>query len=81
MLSLKDQIKSAKTDAAINALLDQGKSFIWATEKTRRSWTKVARIRKSELNSPPQEKSAETDKVRKPRSDKGKSRKKETVGN
>ena len=79
MTSLKDQIKSAKTNAAIDALLDQGKKFVWATEKTRRSWAKIARIRKSELDSSPQEKSADTDKVRKPRSDKGKLRKKETV--
>ncbi len=80
--SLKDKIKLAKNEAAIDTLLQQGKSYEFASTRTRRVWAKIAESRRNELKVKVEVKVKpepinEVDKKpqRKPRSDRGKPRK------
>ena len=80
--SLKDKIKLAENEAAIDILLQQGKSYEFASARTRRTWTKIAEARKTELKVKVEvevkpEPINEVDKKpqRKPRNDRGKPRK------
>ena len=41
--SLKSKIKSAKSDTAVSDLLKEGKTYIFASKKTRSAWVHASR--------------------------------------
>ena len=52
MSSLRNRISSARTASAIDKLLDEGKTYEFATPKTKRRWAVIAAKRRGELDSP-----------------------------
>jgi len=44
-VGLKHRIRKAETVAEITKLLKEGESYQYASAKTRRQWTKIAKIR------------------------------------
>lgn len=73
--SLKTQIKNADSESTIDSLLEHGKSYQFASRKTRQAWVKFADLRRNELRQSTIEQT-EVKKVRKIRKDKGQPRRK-----
>ena len=50
-MNLREQIKSANSEAEIINLLSTGNKFTYASDKTKRSWKSTAKFRLSQLSS------------------------------
>lgn len=65
-MGLREQIKSASSEAEVTSLLSKGQTFDLVSDRTKRSWKSTARFRLAQLsnNDPSQspEKSVETKK-------------------
>lgn len=51
-MGLREQIKNAGSEAEINDLISKGRTFEYASDRTKNSWKSTARYRLSELNNP-----------------------------
>jgi hypothetical protein len=51
-MGLREQIKTASSEAEITELLTKGKKFEWASERTQSSWKSTARFRLAEISNP-----------------------------
>jgi hypothetical protein len=49
-MSLKDQIKNAKTSRIVDNLLADGRGYKFASDRTRRAWANAAEKRKAQLS-------------------------------
>lgn len=62
-MGLVNELKEASTLKELETLLKEGKSYKMASDSTKRKWTRIARRKMVEFNSPsvPPEEPAETD--------------------
>lgn len=59
-MSIKENIEQAKTGKEIDKLLKQGESFVYAPDKTRRRWKRLANAKRNELGIKPTNKKKKT---------------------
>lgn len=73
-MGLREQIKTANSESEVSTLLSTGKSFEFASERTKQSWKSTARFRLAQLTSgdtaQTPEKSVESKKTKKKSSSK-----------
>lgn len=48
-MGLREQIKTANSESEVSTLLSKGKSFEFASERTKQSWKSTARFRLAQL--------------------------------
>lgn len=49
-MGLREQIKNAGSEAEINQLISNGKTYEWASDRTKNSWKSTAKFRIAELS-------------------------------
>lgn len=51
-MGLREQIKNAGSEAEINELVSKGKTYEWASDRTKNSWKSTAKFRIAQLSNP-----------------------------
>jgi predicted RNase H-like HicB family nuclease len=51
-MGLREQIKNAKSEAEVAELTSKGKSYEWASDRTKNAWKSTAKFRIAELSNP-----------------------------
>lgn len=49
-MGLREQIKNAKSEAEIAELVSKGKTYEWASDRTKNSWKSTSKFRIAELS-------------------------------
>ena len=49
-MGLREQIKNAKSEAEIAELISKGKTYEWASDRTKSSWKSTSKFRIAELS-------------------------------
>ena len=60
-MGLREKIKNDGSEAEINQLVSKGKTYEWASDRTKNSWKSTAKFRIAELSNPIPSQTAHSD--------------------